>query len=127
MTRRLTLGSRSEMGLLSEQTDPESPPPLWTPPKTDFWRRPSRWQICLPRLRLLGKIVLSIFFFLILLRIYYETQPVEAEPPPTEEEVMEAAKREDWLWKDFPRLVELIWVAEGHKSQLTYESLDMMA
>jgi hypothetical protein len=127
MTRRLTVGSRSEMGLLSEHTDPETPPPLWTPPKTDFWKRPSRWQICLPRLRLLGKIALSIFFFLILLRIYYHTQPIIAEPPPTEAEVMEAAQRENWLWKDFPRLVELGWVAEAHKNQLTQEFPDTMA
>ncbi len=103
MTRRLTLGSRSEMGLLSEHTDPETPPPLWTPPKTDFWKRPSRWQICLPRLRLVGKITMSILFFLVLLRIYYDKRPVAVDKQPTEAEVIEAAQRENWLWKDFPR------------------------
>ena len=103
MTRRLTVGSRSEMGLLSEHTDPETPPPLWTPPKADFWKRPSRWQVCLPRLRLFGKIAMSIFFALIILRLYFDMRPVAIDQPPTEAEAIEAAQRENWLWKDFPR------------------------
>lgn len=106
MTRRLTVGCRSEMGLLSEHIDPETPPPLWTPPQTDFWKRPSRWQICLPRLRLVGKIVMFVLLALLLLRIYHDKHPFAVDQPPTEAELIEAAQREDWLWKDFPRFVE---------------------
>jgi hypothetical protein len=106
MTRRLTLGSRSEMGLLSEHsTDPETPPPIWSPPKTDFWKRPSRWQVCLPRLRLVAKFALSTLFALVLIRIYYDKRPITADKQPTEAEVIEASQRENWLWKDFPRSV----------------------
>lgn len=104
MTRRLTVGSRSEMGLLCEQNDPETPPPLWTPPKTDFWKRRSRWQICLPRLWLVTKVSLLLFSFLVLLRIYYDKHPVLVDQQAYEAEIMEAAQRNNWLWKDFPRL-----------------------
>ena len=105
MTRRLTVGSCSEMGLLSEHTDPETPPPLWTPPKTDFWKRPSRWQVCLPRLRFVAKIAMSILFGLLLLSIYFDKRPTAVDKAQTEEERVEASKRETWLWKDFPRSV----------------------
>ena len=108
MTRRLTVGSRSEMGLLAEHVDPETPPPLWTPPKTDFWKRPSRWQICLPRLRLVAKVVMSIVFALLLLSIYYDKRPIAIDRFQSEDERVEAMKRESWLWKDFPRSVNEI-------------------
>lgn len=118
-TRRLTIsGSRSEMGLLSDTQDqePETPPPVWTPAKNDFWKKPSRWQVCMPRLRLLAKILLSMLGFLVIFKVMNTKppEPLEAPkeplpPPPepilTEQEMtdmsIEAAKREDWVWKDF--------------------------
>lgn len=126
MTRRLTVGSRSEMGLLSEHTDPETPPPVWTPPKTDFWKRPSRWQVCLPRLRLVAKITMSILFTLFLLSIYYDKRPIAIEKVQTEEDLVEASKRESWLWKDFPRSVTRL-VVEKQAFQLIPIFLDTMA
>lgn len=76
-------------------------------PKNDFWKRPSRWQICLPRLRLIGKVVISILFALVLLRIYYDKRPIVVEKLQSEADAIEAAQRQDWLWKDFPRLVRM--------------------
>jgi hypothetical protein len=105
MTRRLTVGGRSEMGFLSEHPDPETPPPSWSPQKTDFWKRPSRWQICLPRLRLVAKIAVSILFTVLVIGLYYDKRPVTLDQSPTEAEMIQAAQRENWLWKDFPRLV----------------------
>lgn len=105
MTRRLTLGGRSEMGLASEHMDSETPCFITTPSKTDFWKRPSRWQICLPRLRLVGKVAMFVLFALLLFRVYHHNPPVAIEPP-TEAERIEAAQREKWVWKDFPRFVE---------------------
>jgi hypothetical protein len=125
MTRRLTLGSRSEMGLLTEHNDPDTPPPIWTPPKTDFWKRPSRWQICLPRLRLVGKVTMSVLFALIVIRIYYDKRPLASERPLTEAEVIEASQRENWLWKDFPRCVRVV-VVEAEDSRLMSSTSDMM-
>ena len=107
MTRRLTLGGRSEMGLLSEHMDPETTSFISTPSKTDFWKRPSRWQLCLPRLRFMGKVAMFILLAVLLFRIYHDNQPVAIEPP-TEAEIIEAAQREKWVWKDFPRFVEAI-------------------
>lgn len=105
------------MGLLNDSTEPESPPPVWTPAKNDFWKKPSRWQICMPRLRLLAKIMLALFGFVVMVKVM-TTKPPEATdvstdtipPPPasilTEQELteqsIEASKREDWAWKDFP-------------------------
>ena len=120
-TRRLTIsGSRSEMGFLTDTHDqdqePGTPPPVWTPAKNDFWKKPSRWQICMPRLRLLAKVLLGIFGFLVVFRVMSTKPPESVEamkdhlpPPPdpmlTEEELidqtMEAMKREEWIWKDF--------------------------
>jgi hypothetical protein len=129
MTRRLTIsGSRSEMGLLEDSpVEPETPPPSWSPAKYDIWKKPSRWQICMPRLRMVAKIVATFVFFILLIKIMNATPPPEpapsepepevadpvideiTEPPPppplTEEELMEMtmqnAKKEQWIWKDF--------------------------
>ena len=79
----------------------------------------------MPRLRLLAKILLGILGFVVVFKVM-NTKPLEptpapapiepveeplppsAEPEPvlTEfeliEQSMEAAKRQDWVWKDFP-------------------------
>lgn len=123
MTRRLTIsGSRSEMGLLADTPEPETPPPVWTPAKNDFWTKPSRWQICMPRLRFFAKILFCLVGFIVVFKVMntkpsaapqpesIPEPPVPPEPeptPPTIEELteqsIEAAKREEWVWKDFPR------------------------
>lgn len=128
MTRRLTIsGSRSEMGLLNEPSEPETPPPVWTPAKQDFWRKPSKWQICMPRVRFIAKIVLSFVVVVTLFRVLTHNstppppppapnpppapvpeppkpkpEPKEPKPPHTEEEMREIAKKEAWIWKGFP-------------------------
>lgn len=118
-TRRLTIsGSRSEMGLLTDTpAEPETPPPVWTPAKNDFWTKPSRWQICMPRLRVFAKVLLGLLGFVVVFKIMNTKPPVpvdpvsEVVPPPPDpiltehqltEITMEAAKREEWAWKDFP-------------------------
>jgi hypothetical protein len=116
MTRRLTLsGSRSEMGLISDPAEPESPPPSWTPAKQDFWKKPSKWQICMPRLRLVAKIMATLIGFILLVKIMGQqppppppppTPPPEPPKPPTEAEMIEASKRQDWIWKDFATYVK---------------------
>jgi hypothetical protein len=110
MTRRLTIGSRSEMGLetliLSDPASQPDPSPLnFTTVKTDFWKKPSKWQICMPRLRLVAKFAVSFVFLVLVLKILHDkppTPPKHPPKPPTEAEAMEAAKRTDWLWKDYP-------------------------
>lgn len=119
-TRRLTLsGNRSEMGFLPDApAEPETPPPVWTPAKNDFWKKPSRWQICMPKLRLFAKVLLAMLGLLVVLKVMNTKPPISVDPvvdpavppPPdkilTEHELteitMEAAKREEWAWKDFP-------------------------
>ena len=109
------------MGLLNDNQEfqePETPPPVWTPAKNDFWKKPSRWQICMPRLRLLAKILLGLLGFIVVFKVM-NTKPLEPSPiepvkeplpPPPEpvlteqeltEQSIEAAKREEWVWKDF--------------------------
>jgi hypothetical protein len=130
MTRRLTFsGTRSEMGMLEESpVTPESPPPSWSPAKYDIWKKPSRWQLCMPRLRLVAKIVGSFFALIILLKILSAAPPPTPPPEPpaevakpvveevvvevtpvTEDDLMkqseENAKKENWIWKDFPTYV----------------------
>lgn len=102
MTRRLTIsGSRTEMGLLHDTGEPETPPPVWTPAKNDFWRKPSRWQICMPRLRFFAKILLTLTTLILMFRFLRPpTAPAPVEPP-TEAEMKEMAAKEDWVWKDF--------------------------
>lgn len=117
MQRRLTIsGNRSEMGLLADTQEPETPPPVWTPAKNDFWAKPSRWQICMPRLRMFAKVLLGILGFIVVLKVMNTKPPTpdplpEPVPPPpdpvlTEQELtdktIEAMKREEWVWKDFP-------------------------
>lgn len=121
MIRRLTVGSRSEMGLLTETLAEER-----TPIKADFWKRPSRWQICLPRLRILAKIALSVLFALLILRIYFDSRPVAVDKP-TEAELIEASQRENWLWKDFPRFVNTRRCAHTQLTLTLVPLLDMMA
>lgn len=108
MTRRLTVGSRSEMGLetslLSSPASSPASPLTWTSAKLDFWKKPSKWQICMPRLRLVAKFVVSFVFLVLILKLLNDKPPPPKKPvrAPTEEEAMEAAKRTNWLWKDYP-------------------------
>ncbi|KIV83704.1 hypothetical protein PV11_05706 [Exophiala sideris] len=113
MTRRLTIsGSRSEMGLLQDPPEPETPPPSWTPAKHEFWKKPSKWQICMPRLRLIVKVLASILGFALLVKVMSQPPPPPPPPPPEAprqlsdmemmDKLMEQSKKEDWLWKDFP-------------------------
>lgn len=123
MTRRLTIsGSHSEMGLLSELPDPESPPPSWSPGKHEFWRKPSKIQICMPRLKFIAKVLVAILLLIIFFKLLGQQPPPPPAPPaptlpptpiapespedefkePTEQEMLERAKREEWIWKDFP-------------------------
>lgn len=125
MTRRLTIsGSRSEMGLLEDSSsEPRTPPPSWTPAKHDFWIKPSKWQICMPRLRMVAKIIATLICLILVIKIMSTSPPPppeptsplpaepdaqpEPEPPrePTDDEMMEMAKRQDWIWKDFTTYV----------------------
>jgi hypothetical protein len=126
------------MGLLEDTlntpVEPGTPPPSWSPAKYDIWKKPSRWQICMPRLRMVAKIVATVIAFVILVKIMNATpppappapepvpevvepviEPVIEEitepppPPPTEDELMEItmenAKKERWIWKDFTTYV----------------------
>ena len=112
MTRRLTIGSRSEMGLETPiLSDPPSQPdrfPLnWTTAvKPDFWKKPSKWQICMPRLRLIAKFAVSFVFLVLVLKVLNDKPPAlhtqTPQKPPTEAEAREAEKRTNWLWKDYP-------------------------
>lgn len=108
------------MGLLNEPAEPETPPPVWSPAKIDIWKKPSRWQICIPRLRLVAKVMLGFVGVLVLYQVMSTKSPVTTSndnspaanhpppPPPHLSEMelmdiaMEAAKREEWAWKDFP-------------------------
>lgn len=116
MSRRLTLsGNRSEMGLLQDPVEPETPPPSWTPAKPEFWKKPSKWQICMPRLRLLVKILASLIGFAILIKIMGQQPPSPSAPissppkQPTEQQLMdklmEDSKKELWPWKSFETYV----------------------
>jgi hypothetical protein len=118
MTRRLTIsGSRSEMGLLEDPAEPETPPPSWSPAKQEFWRKPSKWQICMPRLRLVAKVLASFIALVLFIKIMGSKPPPPPPTPPPEpptvlteqqlmEKTMEDAKKEDWVWKDFPTYVK---------------------
>ncbi|KAK5252750.1 hypothetical protein LTS03_007684 [Exophiala xenobiotica] len=99
------------MGLLQDPPEPETPPPSWTPAKHEFWRKPSKWQICMPRLRLIVKVLASILAFALLIRIMSQPPPPPPSPPPepprqlTEQELtdkmMEDSKKELWPWKSY--------------------------
>ena len=59
----------------------------------------------MPRLRLIAKFAVSFVFLVLVLKILHDkprTPPKHPKRPPTEAEAMEAAKRTDWLWKDYP-------------------------
>lgn len=130
MTRRLTIsGSRSEMGVLEDSpVEPVTPPPSWSPAKYDIWKKPSRWQICMPRLRMVAKVILTFIALIVVIKVMNAAPPppppepvpetVEAPveeptepapPPPTDDELMEMtmenAKKEQWIWKDFTTYV----------------------
>ena len=110
------------MGLPTDFHDPETPPPSWTPAtKHDsFWRKPSKWQVCMPRLRFIAKVVISFILLVVLFKILGQQpppppppldEPALPQPPvevpmeevkePTEAEMIEIARREEWIWKDF--------------------------
>ena len=124
MTRRLTIsGSHSEMGLLAEPQllpDPESPPPSWSPAKYDIWRKPSKIQICMPRLKFMAKVVAGFILLIVMFKVLgTQPPPPPAAPPPpnapespedefkepSEKDMVEWAKQEQWVWKNFDRYV----------------------
>lgn len=121
MTRRLTITS-AEMGGLAERPDLQLLPPVGgeaTPIKQEtFWRKPSKWQICMPRLRFIAKVFLGLVLLGVGIKILSQGPPevreivsiIPAQPPdnpeqnfrePTEAEMIERSKREDWIWKDY--------------------------
>lgn len=59
----------------------------------------------MPRLRLIAKLTVSFVFLVLVLKILNDKPPAprkQPHKPPTEAEAMEAAKRTNRLWKDFP-------------------------
>ena len=122
MTRRLTITS-AEMGELAQRPDLQLLPSVdgeMTPIKQQetLWRKPSKWQICMPRLRFVAKVIASLFLFAIGLKILTQGPPQTrennmfrpAQPPDntgedfteaTEEEMIAASKKEEWIWKDY--------------------------
>jgi len=102
MTRRHTIGSRSETGLLDDPQEPQTPPPGWTPPLSNnklTWRKPSKWQVCMPKLRVVTKVtaafMLAIFLYQLL---HHRRAPNISPPPPTEEQLRQIAVQKDWAW-----------------------------
>lgn len=119
MTRRLTITS-AEMGNLVERPDLQFPVGGEATPikKEPFWPKPSKWQICMPRLRFIAKIFAFLIFTGLCLKILSQGPPKTrdqapikpSQPPdypeqnfrePTEAEMIERSKREDWIWKDY--------------------------
>lgn len=120
MSRRLTITS-AEMGNLPERPDLQLPVGgEATPVKKGpfFFAKPSKWQICMPRLRFIAKIIAFLLFTALCLKILSQGPPTPREqapvsptqPPdnpeqnfrePTEAEMIERSKREDWIWKDY--------------------------
>ena len=119
MTRRLTITS-AEMGNLVER--PNLNLPLGgeaTPIKKDvFWPKPSKWQICMPRLRSVLNTIIGLAALALVVKVLSQGPPksrehtpiTPAQPPdnpeqnfrePTEAEMIERSKREDWIWKDY--------------------------
>ena len=90
----------------NDNTTTEKEPSLvsWSLVKTDFWKKPSKWQICMPRLRLIAKCLVAFIFMVVVLKILNDKPgppPKPKDAPPTEDEAREAEKRTNWLWKDF--------------------------
>lgn len=110
-TGRLTISSsRSDMGLLDEPQDPGTPPPVWTPATTDFWKKPSKWQICMPRLTLVAKFVVTTMAFVVLVKVMAQGPGQSSKPPPpppskqpTQAEMKEMANSIPWTWNDYPQ------------------------
>jgi hypothetical protein len=104
MTRRHTVGSRSEMGLLNNTPEPQNPPLVWSPALSQnkyTWRKPSKWQICMPRLRSVTKVIAAFILSIFLYQLLYHKPPDAPLPAATEENLREAASQENWAWKDF--------------------------
>lgn len=101
-----TRDKRFEMGLLDEPFEPGTPPPSWSPARPDFWKKPSKWQICMPRLTILAKVLATFFGFVLLVKIIGQkpeapSPPLEPPEPPSEDDMKAAADRVPWIWKDF--------------------------
>lgn len=108
MTRRHTIGSRSELGLLEDTPEPQTPPPVWTPAlsQTKYtWQKPSKWQM--PRPRSVTKVVAAFVLSIFLYQLLYHKPPDAPSPPPTEEQLRQAGLQERWAWKEFPPYVIL--------------------
>ena len=93
----------------------------------------------MPRLRFIAKVLCSFIFLIVLFKDLGQhaasppPPPDQAPPPqppeeipdpreewkePTEEEMIEMAKREEWIWKDFDQYVACqrftAWVLSSH-------------
>lgn len=105
MTRRLTVGSRSEMGLphIPEPDTPISQP--WPSSyKSDVWRVPSRWQTSRPRFRQILKFLTLVVLMSVVLKIYYDKDLPKAglEKEKDLERDPSIPDQQNWPWKDFP-------------------------
>jgi hypothetical protein len=119
MARRLTITS-AEMGNLPERPDLNLPVGGEATPikKEVFWPKPSKWQICMPRLRSVLNAVVGLAALALVVKVLSQGPPKSREhipihpsqPPenpeqnfrePTEAEMIERSKREDWVWKDY--------------------------
>jgi hypothetical protein len=95
------------MGLLDEPLEPGTPPPSWSPARPDFWKKPSKWQICMPRLTILAKALATFLGFILLVKIIGQkpelpsSTPPEPPKPPSENDMKAAADKLPWIWKDF--------------------------
>ena len=106
MTRRLTVGSRSEMGLphVLEPDTPVSSPWPNSPYKNEYWKVPSRWQTSRPRIRQIVKFISLVVLMSIVLKIYYDKDlpptRLESDFPPSEHDP--SIPDGNWPWKDYP-------------------------
>lgn len=108
------------MGVLDERLEPGTPPPSWSPARPDFWKKPSKWQICMPRLTILAKVLATFLGFILLVKIIGQKPELPSSAPPigpkpelpavtppeppkplSENDMKDAAEKVPWIWKDF--------------------------
>ena len=123
MTRRMTVGSRSELGLLNTAQEFETPS-VWSSPKLDVWRSPSRVHYSSPRIKLFGKVSLIALFTFLAYRIISEERQPPRSTITTDQQRIDAANRKDFVWKDFPEYA--LWSSPLASIPLTYASSGTM-
>ena len=107
MTRRLTVGSRSEMGL-PFQPEPDTPvTSQWSTPSKNEWKVPARWQTSPPRFRQVLKIIGLVVLTSLILKIYYDKEIPQngAQSTPDLGQQPDPAHPDSahWPWKDYPQ------------------------